>query len=310
MGDGASEDRLAERLVAELRSPRVALGEELVQASRELRAALVSTTELPWTVANTDETRKLIAEFERRTSVIADGLAAVVAYDVRLELLGHARLTVTSLLGDFNPSGPGVTISPLARSLRRFPVVLLAYVGFSVGAIFERPEFLHEISRSSVPTGRLRGSLGLVDCLGYFREAGDAFNELAGGRRCEPIGERVRQFVHERLSALLGFVDLESILPVGEFLVALAGVDNSLGRGRNEAETYPIPGLFFYDGGSEVHAFLERHPEWIQGVYDHPIEDLLRAFDASVGRLMRFECGPQDLLDGRATLASWTRSGD
>lgn len=315
MGDASSEhddamesDALAGRLIAQLRSPEAALGEELVRTSGELRTALVSPSELPWTITNTGEAGELIADLERRASGIADSVSAVIAYDERHELAQHARLTATSLVGDFAPGEAGVQYTQLARRLRQYPAVLVAYASFAVGAIFENPVHLREIARAQRAALRTKRSLGLVDSLGYFREAHDAFNNVQGGNRCEPIGERVREFARVRLSRLFGHIEVEPFLPVGEFLVALLGVDRSLSLGATGDSVYPIPGLFIYAGGSDVHGFLRQRPTWIQGLFDHPVEEILAAFDLAMPRLVRFECGPQGQLEGEATLASWSGS--
>lgn len=303
---------LHSKLRQKLRTPKDALAEELASEAKSIQEFLDGpNTSLPWVpqLNDSEANRKIIEDLEARTQNLQLSVATIVLNDKKGEYT-EALLRALKILAKAVDAPIGVPYSQIGTALRYYPLGLILYTIVACSVAANRGELIRKVLAISLVHRRRDGTTASIAYIFYhWYEARVFFNHAFAQRWCEPIAQRIRQIIGDRISEMATDITEPELYFPGEFVLALAGIDMSMSRSAEAEHRVPLPGLYLYVSEAEgpIENLLRDHPDWFDKIYDHPMNEILDSFDRNAGKAVAPSCIGLG-LHGLNTLALYEES--
>ena len=169
----------------------------------------------------------------------------------------------------------------MGHALRYYPLGLILYTIFVCGVAAGRGDLLRQVleiplkrSARKEPLAYPRPFLLLV------RARKALFNDAFTQTWCEPIAQRIRQVINDRIGEMMAEFSEPEFFFRGEFVLALTPIDLSTTNGLAVADRAPLPGLYLYmqEAYDVIEGLLLEHPDWLDKFYKNPSERNPRHF--------------------------------
>jgi hypothetical protein len=302
---------LASRLKQKLRTPKDALAENLVVEAKALRNFLDgASSDLPWAPRLNDAggNKRIVEILEEKTRSLQLSLATIVLND-HTDAYTDALLRAVKILAKTNEAPGGQTYNAMGPALRHYPLGLILYTIFVCGVAVGRAGVLKKVLEVPLRRSGRNEPAHILDLFYFWQYARDLFNDAFTQRWCEPIAQRIRQVINDRIGEMLSEFSEAEFFFRGEFVLALAHIDLGLTNGLSGADTTPLPGIYLYvqEASEIIEGFLLEHPDWLDKFYKNPLDEILALFDQNASRATAPHCVATGLY-GLRTVEFYRRS--
>jgi hypothetical protein len=285
---------LSTRLKQKLRTPKDALAENLVAEAKALRNFLDgASTDLPWAPKLNDAggNKKIVEILEEKTRSLQLSLATIVLND-RNDAYTDALLRAVKILAKTSEAPSGTTYNGMGAALRYYPLGLILYSIFVCGVAVGRGDLLRQVLEIPLKRSGRKQSAHILDLFYFWHDAGALFNDAFTQRWCEPMAQRIRQVINDRIGEMLGEFSESEFFFRGEFVLALTPIDLGMTNGLAADNQVPLPGLYLYmeEAYEVIEGFLLEHPDWLDKFYKNPLDEILGIFDQNASKATAPNC--------------------
>lgn len=285
---------LSARLKQKLRTPKDALAEDLVAEAKALRNFLDgASTDLPWAPKLNDAggNKRIVEILEEKTRSLQLSLATIVLND-RSDAYTDALLRAVKTLAKATEVPSGTTYNSMGPALRYYPLGLILYTIFVCGVAVGRGDLLKKVLEIPLRRSGRREPWHILDLFSHLYSAGALFNDAFTQRWCEPIAQRIRQVINDRIGEMLAEFSESEFFFRGEFVLALAHIDISITSRLSVDYQVPLPGLYLYmeEAYEVIEGFLLEHPDWLDKFYKNPLDEILGIFDQNASKAIAPLC--------------------
>jgi hypothetical protein len=293
IGEGLNID-LPARLRRTLRTPKDALAENLVAEAKVLRDFLDgASTDLPWAPKLNDAGRnkKIVEILEEKTRSLQLSLATIVLND-RKAAYADPLLRAVKVLAKTTEVPSGQTYNPMGEALRYYPLGLILYTIFACGVAVGRGDLLNQVLDIPLKRSGRKEPVHILDLFYFWRPAKTFFNDAFTQRWCEPMVQRIRQVINDRVGEMFGEFSESEFFFRGEFVLALIPIDVNITNGSGVDDRAPLPGLYLYmhEAYEAIEGLLLEHPDWLDNFYKNPLNDILGIFDKNAHKATAPDC--------------------
>ena len=239
---------LSARLKQKLRAPKDALAESLVAEAKALRNFLDgASTDLPWAPRLNDAggNKKIVEILEEKTRSLQLSLATIVLND-RSNAYTDALLRAVKILAKTPEMPNGMQYNTTGEAVRYYPLGLILYTIFVCGVAAGRGDLLKQVLEIPLKRSRRRDPEHILELFYYWHDARALFNDAFSQTSCEPIAQRIRQVINDRVGEMFAEVSEPEFFFRGEFVLALAHIDLNITGGSAVEYQVPLPGLYLY----------------------------------------------------------------
>lgn len=302
---------LSSRVKARLRTPKDAIAEDVIAEAKAIRDYLDgAATSLPWAPQLNDvaESKRIIEDIEMKTRELQLSLATIVLSDSK-GTYTDVLLRAVKMLAKVPDVPTGTPHNRIGQSLRYYPLGLILYTIFICGVAANRGDLLKRVMQIPVKHPGRTETSDMTDIFFYWYDAGALFNDASGQRRCAPMADRVRQVIRDHIGEMIAEFSEPEYFFRGEFVLALTRIDVSMTHGEQAEHRVPLSGLYLYmhEGNEPITALLLEHPDWLDKLYDHPLNEILDSFDQNASKMSDSNCFAMG-LHGLKTRAAYDES--
>ena len=136
---------------------------------------------------------------------------------------------------------------------------------FQLRLALTRGDVLKQVLDIPLKDQRRNATSHITEVFFYLYDAKALFNDAFAQRWCEPIAQRVRQVINDRVGEMITDLSEPEYFFRGEFVLALTYIDVGMSGGEPVDSRVPLPGLYLYmhDAHEVVTGLLLDHPDWI-----------------------------------------------
>lgn len=285
---------LPTRIKHKLRTPKNAIAEDLISESKSLREYLDGAdTGLTWTpqLKNPEGNKKIITDLEEKTQALQLSIAAILLNDNKGEYT-DALLRSIKILAKATEVPSGVQYNRIGEALRYYSLALILYTIFVCGVAANRGNLLKQVLEIPIKHHRRNGTSAITDVFFFYYEARVLFNDAYEQRWCEPVAQRIRQVLSDKVSEMITEFSEPEYFFRGEFVLALTNIDKGMSGGEDAEHRVPLGGLYLYmhEAHDPIVEFLLENPEWFGKLYDHPLNEILDMFDRNAHKMAGSGC--------------------
>jgi hypothetical protein len=287
---------LSSRVKARLRTSKDVIAEDLVAEAKSLRDFLDGVnTGLPWApqLNNQSESKKIIEDLEEKSRDLMLSIANIVLSDTK-GVYTEALLRAVKLLAKVTDVPSGTQFNRIGQGLRYYPLGLIVYTIFVCAAAVGKADLMKRVMEIPVKRVGRTETAEMVDIFFYWYDASDLFNDASGQRQCAPMPARIRQVINDHVGEMISELSEPEYFFRGEFLLALTHIDACMTHGHEVDGRTPLNGLYLYmhEGSEPIMGLLLEHPDWLDKIYDHPLNEILDMFDRNAGKMAGSGCIP------------------
>ncbi len=293
VGESLSMD-LPTRIKHKLRTPKNAIAEDLISEAKGLGEYLDgANTGLTWIpqLKNPEGNKKIIADLEEKTQAIQLSIATIMLNDNKGEY-ADALLRSVKILAKATEVTSGVQYNRIGEALRYYPLTLILYTIFICGVAANRGDLLKQVLEIPIKHRGRNSTSVITDVYFFYYEARALFNDAYGQRWCEPVAQRIRQVLSDKVGEMITEFSEPEYFFRGEFVFALTNIDKGMSGGEDAEHQVPLGGLYLYmhEAYDPIVEFLLENPEWFGKLYDHPLNEILDTFDRNAHKMAGSGC--------------------
>jgi Putative DNA-binding domain len=308
VGDRESEDReelgteigevlgmdLSARLKQKLRTPKDALAEGLVAEAKALRNFLdAASPDLPWAPRLNDAAgnKKIVEGLEEKTRSVQLSLATITLND-HDGTYTDALLRAVKILAKTLEVPSGTPYNRMGQAVRYYPLGLILYTIFVSGVAAGRADLLKQVLEIPLKRPGKKEAAHILDLFYFWYDAKALFNDAFTQTWCEPIAQRIRQVLNDRIGEMMAEFSESEFFFRGEFVLALTPIDLGTTNGLAVADRGPLPGLYLYmqEAYEVIEGLLLEQPDWLDKIYKNPLDEILGIFDQNASKAVAPNC--------------------
>lgn len=302
---------LPTRLKQKLRTPTDEVVEELIEQAKSIKDFIDgSNIGLPWTPQpnNPEVNKKIIEDLEEKTRIFQVSLATIILNDHKAEYT-PALLRSIKILAVTIEAPSGTQYNRIGEALRYYPLGLILYTVFVCGVAANRGLILREVLKIPLKHRRKNTNSYITDIFFNWYEAKPLFNNAFGQRWCEPMVQRIRQLINDRIGGMITEFSESEYFFRGEFVLSLANIDKDKNLGEEDSRALPSGGLYLYynEAYDPIVGFLLENPKWFGELFKHPLGKVLSIFDQNAHKMADSGCSAIG-LHGLKTLEKYQES--
>lgn len=285
---------LPSRLKHRLRTPKDAIAEDLINEAKVIRDYLDGpSTGLTWLpqLNNPIENKKIINDLEEKTLSFQISVATIVLSD-NDGLYTDSLIRAIKILAKTTEVPTAVQYNRIGQALRYYPLWLILYTIFVCGVAVNRGEVLKKVLDIPLKHRGRNETSSLTDVFFFLYEAKALFNDAFTQRWCEPIAQRIRQVIGDRIGEMISEFSEPEYFFRGEFVLVLKNIDKDMDSGEQAGDRVPLGGLYlyFHEAEDPISGFLLENPNWFQKLYTHPLNEILDMFDRNASKMASSGC--------------------
>ena len=285
---------LPSRLKHKLRTPKNAIAEDLISEAKSLQDYLEgANTGLSWApqLQNPEGNKQIIAELEGKTEALQLSIATILLNDNKGEYT-DALLRAIKILAKAIDVPSGVQYNRIGQALRYYPLALLLYTIFVCGVAANRGNILKQVLEIPLKHQRRQGTSAITDIFFFYYEARSLFNDAYQQRWCEPMPQRIRQVIGDKVGEMFTEFTEPEYFFRGEFVLALTNIDKGMSSGEDTEHRVPLAGLYLYmhEAHDPINGLLMDDPDWFSKLYAHPLNEILDMFDRNAHKMAGSGC--------------------
>ena len=285
---------LPTRIKHRLRTPKNAIAEDLISEAKGLREYLDGAeTGLLWApqLKNPEGNKKIITDLEEKTQALQLSIAAIMLNDSKGEYT-DALLRSIKILAKATEVPIGVQYNRIGEALRYYPLALILYTIFICGVAANRGGVLRQVLEIPIKHHRRNGASAITDVYFFYYEARALFNDAYEQRWCEPVAQRIRQVLSDKVGEMITEFSEPEYFFRGEFVLALTNIDKCMSGGEDAERRVPLGGLYLYmhEAHDPIAEFILENPEWFGKFYSHPLNEILDMFDRNAHKMAGSGC--------------------
>ncbi len=285
---------LPTRIKHKLRTPKNAIAEDLISEAKSLREYLDGAdTGLTWIpqLKNPEGNKKIIADLEEKTQALQLSIATIMLNDNKGEYT-DALLRSIKILAKATEVPSGVQYNLIGEALRYYPLALILYTIFICGVAANRGNVLKQVLEIPIKHPRRNGTSAITDIYFFYHEARALFNDAYEQRWCEPVAQRIRQVLNDKVGEMITEFSEPEYFFRGEFVLSLTNIDKEMSQGEEVDRRVPLGGLYLYmhEAHDPIVEFILENPEWLGKLYSHPLNEILDMFDRNAHKMAGSGC--------------------
>lgn len=285
---------LPSRLKQKLRTPKDAIVEDLIAEAKSIRDFLDGpNTGLPWTpqLNNAEGNKKIISDLEEKTQALQVSIATIILNDNK-SVYTDALLRAIKTLARTTEVPDATQYNRIGQAVRYYPLGLILYTVFVCGVATNRGNILKQVLEIPLKHQRRNETSIITDIFLYWYEARSLFNDAYAQRWCEPIVQRIRQVIGDRVGEMITEFSEPEYFFRGEFVLALTNIDKGMSTGEDSEQRVPLAGLYLYmhEAYDPIIGLLLENPEWFPKLYTHPLNEILDMFDRNAHKMAGSGC--------------------
>jgi hypothetical protein len=308
-----SDVRLVQRINQLLVKEEDLVARGLLQEASKIMKLLQS---LPWAtqVLSKDATTEALTKIEEVSHEFWSATISLILQDEKGSY-DEALLRAISHLAQTMEPPIGVSFTQLGRNLRYYPLVATLYLVCVLGVAKKRDRLIKRAFKLELQ-GRSHYDepLPITYALFLIRQAAEFFQPLHEGypqnRWCDPIATCVRTLIDRLLTEGASFLDKDVEFYKGEYVLCISPMDQVEKSTNKPLIGHPSSGLYLYmsEAAPIISRFLRRDKDWIQKLFERPLQEMLRQFDQVAHHLASPGCWTSGFA-GRASEAAFPDKG-
>jgi hypothetical protein len=285
---------LPTRIKQKLRTPKNAIAEDLIAEAKNLREYLDSANSgLPWApqLQNPEGNKKIISDLEDRIQALQLSMATIMLSDSKGEYT-DALLRALKILAKATDVPSGTQYNRIGESLRYYPIMLLLYTIFICGVVANRGNVLKQVLEIPIKHRQRNETSPITDAYFFSSEAKSLINDAYAQRWCEPIAQRVRQVIGDKIGEMITEFSEPEYFFRAEFVMALTNIDKGISQKVDVERRTPLGGLYLYmhEAQGPIIDFIAENPEWFVKLYVNPLNEILDMFDRNADKMAGSGC--------------------
>ena len=285
---------LPTRIRHKLRTPKNAIAEDLISEAKSLREYLDGAdTGLTWIpqLKNSEGNKKIVADLEEKTQGLQLSIAMILLNDNKGEYT-DALFRSIKILAKATEVPSGVQYNRIGEGLRYYPLALILYTIFICGVAANRGTILKQVLEIPIKHHRRSGTSAITDVYFFYYEARALFNDAYEQRWCEPVVQRIRQVINDKIGEMITEFSEPEYFFRGEFVLALTNIDKGMSGGEEVDHRVPLGGLYLYmhEAHDPIVGFISENPDWFGKLYNHPLNEILDMFDRNAHKMAGSGC--------------------
>lgn len=285
---------LPTRIKHKLRTPKNAIAEDLITEAKVLKEYLDGpNTGLPWTpqLQNPEGNKKIIVDLEEKTQALQLSMAAIMMSDSKGEYT-DALLRSIKILAKAIDVPSGTQYNRIGVALRYYPLMVLLYTIFICGVAANRDSVLKQVLEIPIKHQRRNATSPITDIYFFSCEVKSLINDAYVQRWCEPIAQRIRQVIGDKIGEMITEFSEPEYFFRGEFVLALTNIDKGMSQGEGVDHRVPLGGLYLYmhEAHDPIMEFIAENPDWFAKLYSHPLNEILDMFDQNAHKMAGSGC--------------------
>lgn len=285
---------LPTRIKQKLRTPKNAIAEDLITEAKTLQEYLTGPgTGLTWIpqLQDPEENKKIISGLENKTQALQLSMATIMLNDSKGEYT-DALVRAIKILAKAVEVPSGTQYNRIGVALRYYPLMLLLYTIFICGVVANRGNVLKQILEIPIKHRQRNATSPITDIYFFSYEAKSLINDAYAQRWCEPIAQRVRQVIGDKIAEMITEFSEPEYFFRGEFVLALTNIDKDMSKGEDAEHRTPLGGLYLYmhEAHDPIMDLIAENPEWFAKLYDHPLNEILDMFDRNAHKMAGSGC--------------------
>ena len=285
---------LPTRIRHRLRTPKNAIAEDLISEAKSLREYLDGAdTGLTWIpqLKNPEGNKKIIADLEEKTQGLQLSIATILLNDNKGEYT-DALFRSIKILAKATEVPSGVQYNRIGEGLRYYPLALILYTIFICGVAANRGTILKQVLEIPIKHHRRSGTSAITDVYFFYYESRALFNDAYEQRWCEPVAQRIRQVINDKIGEMITEFSEPEYFFRGEFVLALTNIDKGMSGGEEADHRVPLGGLYLYmhEAHDPIVEFISENPDWFAKLYSHPLNEIFDMFDRNAHKMAGSGC--------------------
>lgn len=285
---------LPARIKQKLRTPKNAITEDMISEAKNLREYLDSANSgLPWApqLQNPEGNKKIISDLEDRTQALQLSMATIMLSDSKGEYT-DALLRALKILAKATDVPSGTQYNRIGVALRYYPLMLLLYTIFICGVAANRGNLLKQVLEIPIKHRQRNATSPITDVYFFSYEAKSLINDAYAQRWCEPIAQRMRQVIGDKIGEMITEFSEPEYFFRAEFVLALTNIDKDMSKGEDAEHRTPLGGLYLYmhEAHDPIMDFIAENPDWFAKLYEHPLNEILDMFDRNAHKMAGSGC--------------------
>lgn len=285
---------LPTRIKHKLRTPKNEIAEDLIAEAKILQEYLTGPdTGLTWTpqLQDPERNKKIISDLEEKTQYLQLSIANIVLSDSKGEYT-DALLRSIKVLAKAGDVPSGTQYNQIGTALRYYPLLLLLYTIFICGVAANRGSVLKQVLEIPIKHQRRNATSPITDVYFFSYQAKALVNDAYNQRWCEPLAQRMRQVLTDKVAEMITEFSEPEYFFRGEFVLALTNIDKSISQGEQVDHIVPLGGLYLYmhEAHDPIVDFIAENPDWFAELYSHPLDQILDMFDKNAHKMAGSGC--------------------
>jgi hypothetical protein len=266
---------------------------------------------IPWDLNALDKEKgkKVLESIEKTSQTLWQALGLVVRRD-KQGMYDQAVIQSLRILASAHEPPVDLTFTDWGRYIRHYPFVASLYAVFIAAACAKRFDILKQVnalmlSRRSyyeepLPTART---------LFHLRRAARIFEtqhpNYPEQRWCDSVGMRIESILNQNMRFENEELDWREAFFMGEFLLCLSPLDLIDAASGKPIIGSPSSGTYLYLSEAEpiLSRFLATESNALNMVFNRPLKEILREFDATAYKLTAPGCLPSGFAGGAFRIA-------
>lgn len=285
---------LASRFKSKLLTPKDKLSEELISEAKKIREYIDgANTGLTWIpqLNNPEDNKKILENLEEKVKPFIDSVAMIILKDEK-NIYKESLIKAIKILCKSIDAPSGTQYNRIGQGIRYYPLYLLLYVIFICGVVSNKGSLLKDILNLQIKHPRTKNASPITDVYFFAYEGKALINDAYKQRWCEPIAQRIRQFISDNISEHITEMSEAEYFFKGEFVLALSNINKVMNDGKQAEHRIPLGGLYLYlyECNEPITDLITELPDWLEKLYDHPLNELLDMFDKNATKMSGQGC--------------------
>jgi len=253
----------------------------------------LDSDKISWTISTADKKQSKVI-FSKIETISSEFWSAIISLVLKDEkgIYDDDLVKTISYIARQNEPPSGVTYNDWGKNIRYYPLFVTLYLITIIGVAKKRDKLLKRIFKIELQSrSHYLEPHSITYMLFLIRRANNVLHPLYSGypqqKWCDPVASYTKSFIDKILNPIDPMWDKEREFYNGEYVLCVAPMDIIEKETKKPMIGQPSSGLYVFDSSAVpiITRFLKNEKDWLQKVFERPLEELLYEFDQTAKNL-------------------------